>query len=167
MGSRLSPSLLTSVQPSPPEASCTIIVTDANALAGKIHNRMPAVLDDADVGRWALGIGRCHNRLTGADDRGVKEVRVIDAGNFYSCADLDNSGGRSRPKQHRPDRCRALPVLFQGFPMSSRSFPAVPGIVDCTASAACPTPRWLPSTDTELSAFLRKTHTNESPLESN
>jgi putative SOS response-associated peptidase YedK len=28
------------------------LVTDADALAGKIHNRMPVVLDDADVGQW-------------------------------------------------------------------------------------------------------------------
>jgi SOS response associated peptidase (SRAP) len=39
-------------QRSPPEASCTIIVTDANVLVGKIYSRMPVVLDDANVGRW-------------------------------------------------------------------------------------------------------------------
>jgi putative SOS response-associated peptidase YedK len=53
MGWRLSPSLpAVTAQPSPPEASRTIIVTDANALVGKIHSRVPVVLGDADVGRW-------------------------------------------------------------------------------------------------------------------
>ena len=33
-------------------ASCTIIVTDANELARPIHDRMPVVLDKADIGRW-------------------------------------------------------------------------------------------------------------------
>lgn len=35
--------------------SCTIIVTDANALTGAIHNRMPVVLDNADIGAWLNG----------------------------------------------------------------------------------------------------------------
>jgi putative SOS response-associated peptidase YedK len=35
--------------------SCTIIVTDANALTGMIHNRMPVVLDNADVRPWLNG----------------------------------------------------------------------------------------------------------------
>jgi putative SOS response-associated peptidase YedK len=35
--------------------SCTIIVTEANALTGTIHNRMPVVLDDADVRPWLDG----------------------------------------------------------------------------------------------------------------
>jgi putative SOS response-associated peptidase YedK len=35
--------------------SFTIIVTDANALTGPIHNRMPVALDDADVGPWLNG----------------------------------------------------------------------------------------------------------------
>ena len=30
--------------------SCTIIVTDANALTRPIHDRMPVVLDQADIG---------------------------------------------------------------------------------------------------------------------
>jgi putative SOS response-associated peptidase YedK len=34
--------------------SCTIIVTDANALTGTIHNRMLVVLDK-DVGPWLDG----------------------------------------------------------------------------------------------------------------
>jgi SOS response associated peptidase (SRAP) len=36
-------------------ASCTIIVTDANALTRPIHDRMPVVLDKADVRRWLSG----------------------------------------------------------------------------------------------------------------
>lgn len=40
--------------------SCTIIVTNANELTGTIHNRMPVVLDDADVQSWL-------NRTVGAE----------------------------------------------------------------------------------------------------
>jgi putative SOS response-associated peptidase YedK len=36
-----------------PVISCTIIVTDANALTRPIHDRMPVVLDKADI-RWCL-----------------------------------------------------------------------------------------------------------------
>ncbi len=32
--------------------SCTIIVTDANALLAPIHDRMPVILDAADYGTW-------------------------------------------------------------------------------------------------------------------
>jgi putative SOS response-associated peptidase YedK len=35
--------------------SCTIIVTDANALTRPVHDRMPVVLDKADIGRWLSG----------------------------------------------------------------------------------------------------------------
>jgi putative SOS response-associated peptidase YedK len=35
--------------------SCTIIVTDANALTRPIHDRMPVVLDRADIGPWLAG----------------------------------------------------------------------------------------------------------------
>jgi putative SOS response-associated peptidase YedK len=35
--------------------SCTIVVTDANELTGTIHNRMPVVLDKADIWPWLKG----------------------------------------------------------------------------------------------------------------
>src|SRR5437899_294034 len=35
--------------------SCTIIVTDANALTRPIHDRMPVVLDKTDIGPWLNG----------------------------------------------------------------------------------------------------------------
>jgi putative SOS response-associated peptidase YedK len=38
-----------------PVISCTIIVTDANALTRPIHDRMPVVLDKADIGPWPNG----------------------------------------------------------------------------------------------------------------
>jgi len=38
-----------------PMTSCTIIVRDANALTRPIHDRMPVVLDKADIGRWLNG----------------------------------------------------------------------------------------------------------------
>ena len=37
--------------------SCTIIVTEANALLRPLHDRMPVILDPADYGNW-LGTGR-------------------------------------------------------------------------------------------------------------
>jgi putative SOS response-associated peptidase YedK len=43
-----------------PVISCTIIVTDANALTQPIHDRMPVVLDEVDI-------GRCLNREAGAE----------------------------------------------------------------------------------------------------
>ncbi len=36
--------------------SCTIIVTDANALTRAIHDRMPLVLDSPDIGLWLSGV---------------------------------------------------------------------------------------------------------------
>jgi putative SOS response-associated peptidase YedK len=38
-----------------PVISCTIIVTDANALTRPIHDRMPVVLDEANIGPWLKG----------------------------------------------------------------------------------------------------------------
>jgi putative SOS response-associated peptidase YedK len=38
-----------------PVISCTIIVTDANELTRPIHDRMPVVLDKADIGQWLRG----------------------------------------------------------------------------------------------------------------
>jgi putative SOS response-associated peptidase YedK len=38
-----------------PMISCTIIVTDANALTRLIHDRMPVVLDKAEIGPWLNG----------------------------------------------------------------------------------------------------------------
>jgi putative SOS response-associated peptidase YedK len=38
-------------------ASCTIIVTDANALTRPIHDRMPVVLDRVDIRWWLSGEG--------------------------------------------------------------------------------------------------------------
>jgi putative SOS response-associated peptidase YedK len=32
--------------------SCTMIVTNANALAGKVHDRMPVLLQPEDFPRW-------------------------------------------------------------------------------------------------------------------
>jgi putative SOS response-associated peptidase YedK len=49
--------------------SFTIIVTDANALTGAIHNRMPVVLDDADVQPWLNGIGGTELLRPAAEER--------------------------------------------------------------------------------------------------
>ena len=38
-------------------ASCTIIVMDAHALTRPIHDRMPVVLDKADIAAWLSGEG--------------------------------------------------------------------------------------------------------------
>jgi putative SOS response-associated peptidase YedK len=39
--------------------SCTIIVTDANALTRPIHDRMPVVLDRVDFAAWLSGAAEC------------------------------------------------------------------------------------------------------------
>jgi putative SOS response-associated peptidase YedK len=39
----------------PPLESCTIITTDANELAAKVHNRMPVILDSEDYDDWLAG----------------------------------------------------------------------------------------------------------------
>jgi putative SOS response-associated peptidase YedK len=49
--------------------SCTIIVTDANELTGTIHNRMPAVLDNADVRPWLSGTGGAELLRPAGEDR--------------------------------------------------------------------------------------------------
>ena len=38
-----------------PLESCTIITTDANELASRVHNRMPVILDPADHDAWLAG----------------------------------------------------------------------------------------------------------------
>ena len=38
-----------------PMTSCTIVVTDANVLTRPIHDRMPVVLDKANIGPWLNG----------------------------------------------------------------------------------------------------------------
>jgi putative SOS response-associated peptidase YedK len=40
-----------------PVTSCTIIVADANDLTPPIHDRMPVVLDKANIKRWLSGEG--------------------------------------------------------------------------------------------------------------
>jgi putative SOS response-associated peptidase YedK len=35
--------------------SCTMIVTNANASAGKVHDRMPVLLQPEDFPRWLSG----------------------------------------------------------------------------------------------------------------
>src|SRR4029453_11398783 len=37
--------------------SCTMVVTNANALAGKVHDRMPVLLQPEDFPRWLAGAG--------------------------------------------------------------------------------------------------------------
>jgi putative SOS response-associated peptidase YedK len=49
--------------------SCTMIITNANALTGAIHNRMPVVLNDADIGRWLNGTAGEELLRSAAEDR--------------------------------------------------------------------------------------------------
>ena len=35
--------------------SCTMIITDANELAAKVHDRMPVLLQPNDFDRWLAG----------------------------------------------------------------------------------------------------------------
>ena len=50
-------------------ASCTIIVTDANELTRPIHDRMPVVLDKADIGAWLKGEAGTELLRPAAEDR--------------------------------------------------------------------------------------------------
>jgi putative SOS response-associated peptidase YedK len=52
-----------------PVASCTIIVTDANALTRTIHDRMPVLLDKADIESWLKGTGGTELLRPAAEDR--------------------------------------------------------------------------------------------------
>jgi putative SOS response-associated peptidase YedK len=49
--------------------SCAIIVTDANALTRPIHDRMPVVLDRADVRPWLSGEAGTELLRPAAEDR--------------------------------------------------------------------------------------------------
>jgi putative SOS response-associated peptidase YedK len=49
--------------------SCTIIVTDANALTRPIHDRMPVVLDKADIRSWLNGEAGTELLRPAAEDR--------------------------------------------------------------------------------------------------
>jgi putative SOS response-associated peptidase YedK len=50
-------------------ASCTIIVTDANELTRPIHDRMPVVLDKADIRPWLSGAAATELLRPAAEDR--------------------------------------------------------------------------------------------------
>ena len=50
-------------------ASCTIIVTDANALTRPIHNRMPVILDKAELAPWLNGAAGAELPRPAAEDR--------------------------------------------------------------------------------------------------
>ena len=50
-----------------PVASCTIIVTDANA--GPIHDCMPLILDKEDFEPWLIGAAGAERLSPAADDR--------------------------------------------------------------------------------------------------
>ena len=52
-----------------PVASCTIIVTDANAFTRPIHDRMPVILDEADFAAWLGGTGGTELLRSAADDK--------------------------------------------------------------------------------------------------
>jgi len=52
-----------------PVASCTIIVTNANALTRPIHDRMPVLLDKADFGAWLSGAGGTELLRSAADGK--------------------------------------------------------------------------------------------------
>jgi putative SOS response-associated peptidase YedK len=52
-----------------PMTSCTIIVTDANALTRPIHDRMPVVLDKADIRSWLTGKSGTELLKPAAEDR--------------------------------------------------------------------------------------------------
>ena len=48
--------------------SCTMIVTNANALAGKVHDRMPVLLQPKDFPRWLAGTASTEMLKPARDD---------------------------------------------------------------------------------------------------
>src|SRR5262249_15882431 len=52
-----------------PVVSCTIIATDANQPTRPIHDRMPVILDKADIGLWLSGEGGTELLRPAADDK--------------------------------------------------------------------------------------------------
>jgi len=48
--------------------SCTMIVTNANALAGKVHGRMPVLLQPEDFPRWLAGTAGAEMLKPALDD---------------------------------------------------------------------------------------------------
>jgi putative SOS response-associated peptidase YedK len=48
--------------------SCTVIVTNANALAAKVHNRMPVLLQPQDFDNWLSGTGGAELLKAAPDD---------------------------------------------------------------------------------------------------
>ena len=51
-----------------PLLSCTIIITNANALAAKVHDRMPVLLQPQDFDRWLSGEANADLLKPAADD---------------------------------------------------------------------------------------------------
>jgi putative SOS response-associated peptidase YedK len=49
--------------------SCTIIVTDANALTRPVHDRMPVLLDEADFKPWLSGAAGVELLKSAVEDR--------------------------------------------------------------------------------------------------
>ena len=52
-----------------PVISCTIVVTDANALTRHIHDRMPVLLDKSDFKPWLTGSAGVEILKPATDDR--------------------------------------------------------------------------------------------------
>jgi putative SOS response-associated peptidase YedK len=48
--------------------SCTVIVTNANALAAKVHNRMPVLLQPQDFDNWLSGTAGAELLKAAPDD---------------------------------------------------------------------------------------------------
>ena len=51
-----------------PQLSCTMIITDANALAAKIHDRMPVLLQPKDFDGWLAGTAGTELLKPASDD---------------------------------------------------------------------------------------------------
>jgi hypothetical protein len=88
--------------------SCTIIVTDANALTRQIHDRMPVLLDKASFEPWLSGAAGADILMPAADDR-VGAPPAIDWDEFvggYRAGLIEWNRARLGPKPGEPG-CRA------------------------------------------------------------
>jgi putative SOS response-associated peptidase YedK len=60
--------VVTNPETGEPVSSCTIIVSDANALTRPIHDRMPVLLDKADFEPWLSGAAGAELLRPAAED---------------------------------------------------------------------------------------------------
>jgi putative SOS response-associated peptidase YedK len=107
-----------------PMTSCTIIVTDANELTRPIHDRMPVVLDKADIKLWLSGEAGAELLRPAAEDRlrmwPVIPAKAYPAESGY-CFPLFPTSGPVGDRHRKPKAWSAI-LGGPGFDSSSAAF---------------------------------------------